>query len=110
MTSTWRSEHNFRVCEHERYVLVGMESGGLVQPCRRGRSTISLQSKWPSSKVMGYGGGKTTHRGRACWVRVTHSRTPQLCLSAKARERRTAPIRSKGPTAGLQESRACPQV
>jgi hypothetical protein len=46
----------------------------------------SLQSKWPSSKVMGYGGGKTTHSGRACWVRVTYSRSPQLCLTVKARE------------------------
>lgn len=47
----------------------------------------SLQFKWPSSKLVGYyGGGKTTHMVRTCWVRAAHRRSPQLCLSAKARE------------------------
>lgn len=46
----------------------------------------SLQSKWPFSKIVGYEGGKTIHRGRTCWVRVIYSRSPQVLLSAKARE------------------------
>lgn len=88
--STWRSKHNFRTkgvngCADMKgmpWWKCRAEVGATLQ--QRKVNWPIFSPSGPPLKLWAMGVGRT-HIGRA-WVRVTHSRSPQLCLSAKARE------------------------